>query len=355
MKKSLVCMIFASLLTSATALAGNEQKRGQAGATELLINPWARSSGWAGAHTAGVRGIEAANLNIGGMAHTKGTEIVFANTQWLKGSDVSINAFGLSQSVGDNGGVIGLSVMALDLGDFIQTTENQPDQTIFFQPNFLNIGLSYAKVFSNSIYGGITVRVISQSIPDASAQGIAFDGGVQYITSLGDVDEDTKNFRVGVSLRNVGPEMRFSGDGLSYRGNVLGTQMRDPQALNQRAETFEMPSLLNIGVAYDLDLGIDHRLTVAGNFNSNSFTNDQVQLGVEYAFMENFMVRGGFDYQKNIFDNDTRTVAHTGPTLGASIQREFGEDKEKSFGIDYSYRSSNPFDGTHSIGIRLVL
>ena len=26
--------------------AGNEQRAGQAGASELLINPWARSSGW---------------------------------------------------------------------------------------------------------------------------------------------------------------------------------------------------------------------------------------------------------------------------------------------------------------------
>ena len=30
------------------------KEQGQAGASELLINPWARTSGWAGANVAGV-------------------------------------------------------------------------------------------------------------------------------------------------------------------------------------------------------------------------------------------------------------------------------------------------------------
>ena len=39
---------------SITTFAGNEQRAGQAGASELLINPFARTSGWAGANVAGV-------------------------------------------------------------------------------------------------------------------------------------------------------------------------------------------------------------------------------------------------------------------------------------------------------------
>ncbi len=38
-------------------LAGNKDRTGQAGAGELLINPWARSSGWGGVNTANSRGL----------------------------------------------------------------------------------------------------------------------------------------------------------------------------------------------------------------------------------------------------------------------------------------------------------
>ena len=42
-----------------------------------------------------------------------------------------------------------------------------------------------------------------------------------------------------------------------------------------RVDAFELPSLLNIGGSYDFNYGTDHRLTVAGNFTSNSFSKDQ--------------------------------------------------------------------------------
>lgn len=344
-------MLFASVLASAPALAGNEQKRGQAGATELLINPWARSAGWAGSATAAIRGVESMNHNIGGLAFVEGTEINFSSTRWLSGSDINIHSFGLGQSVGDNGGVLGLSVMSMDLGNFKQTDENNPDQDVNFEASFINIGLSYSKVFSNSIYGGITVRVISESIPNASAQGIAFDGGVQYVTTLGKGPLAEDNFKVGVSLRNVGPEMRFTGDGLAYTARIENGTFDG--TIEQRSESFEIPSLLNIGVAYDLNLTEIHKVTIAGNFNANSFTNDQVQVGAEYSFDDKFMVRGGFDYQKNIFNKTERNFAHTGPTAGATVQLPFGPEKDKLFGLDYAFRSSNPWGGSHSVGVRM--
>ena len=52
--------------------------------------------------------------------------------------------------------------------------------------------------------------------------------------------------------------------------------------LEQRTNAFELPSLLNIGLAYDLPLlPANHRLTSAGTFTSNSFQNDQFRFGLE--------------------------------------------------------------------------
>ncbi len=88
-----------ALLPSAKLFAGNPDRAGQAGATELLINPWARSSGWGNANSGSVRGLEAMFGNVAGTAFTKKTDIIFAHTQWLKGSEINVNAFGLTQKM----------------------------------------------------------------------------------------------------------------------------------------------------------------------------------------------------------------------------------------------------------------
>jgi hypothetical protein len=152
--------------------------------TELLINPWARSSGWGGANSAGVRGLESQFLNVAGLAFTKKTELLFSHTNWLSGTDIGINSFGLSQKVGESG-VLGLGVMSMNFGDIPITTVDQPEGGLgTFSPSYINIGLSYAKEFSNRIYGGITVRLVSEAIADVKASGIAFDAGVQYVTGF---------------------------------------------------------------------------------------------------------------------------------------------------------------------------
>ena len=49
---------------SFNVIAGNEDRAGEAGASQLLINPWTKSVGWGGANTASVTGLEAMSLNI---------------------------------------------------------------------------------------------------------------------------------------------------------------------------------------------------------------------------------------------------------------------------------------------------
>lgn len=328
--------------------AGNEDRVGQAGATELLINPWARSSGWAGANTAGIRGAEALFFNVAGSAFTKKTEFVFANSSWLGGAGINMNAFGFTQAVGaDKTGTLGMSLMSMNFGEIMRTTVNQPEGGLgFFTPSFVNIGISYAKEFSNSIYGGIVFRTISQSIADISALGVCFDAGVQYVTGA------NENLRFGIAIRNIGPKMRFAGDGLSFKGEVPETGA--VLTVQQRSEAFELPSLLNIGVSYAFDLAEHHQLIAAGNFMSNSFSKDNFQLGVEYAFKKMFMVRTGYNYEPGITNMVDRTTALTGPTAGFTFEAPISKGGT-TFALDYSYRAANPFGGVHTIGARINL
>lgn len=347
--KFLLILFLAGILAIPThqVFAGNEDRVGEAGAQELLINPWARSSGWGGVGIACTRGIEAMYTNIAGVAFTPRTELVFAQTIWLAGSGVNISAFGLSQKVGETG-VIGLGVMAMSFGEIDITTVDLPEGGIgTFRPSLLNINLSYSKMFSNSIYGGINIKIISQTISNLSAQGIAIDAGIQYITG------EKENIMFGISLKNVGPRMKFKGDGLSFRGTVPGASSQ--LTVQQRAADFELPTTLNIGAAYEFIITDEHRITLAGAFISNSFGKDQYSVGLEYKMMQYLQLRGGYTFEKGLFKKGERTNIYTGPSAGITVQVPVNKKRGSTIGIDYSYRPSDPFNGTHSFGARINL
>ncbi|HTF03259.1 MAG TPA: PorV/PorQ family protein [Bacteroidia bacterium] len=352
--KVLTTLITAGIIlgTAEVTLAGNGDRVGQAGATELLINPWARSTGWAGANAAGARGLEAMYMNVAGTAFTKRTELMFCHTNWLGGTGIGINAFGFTQRVGETG-AIGLGVMSMDFGDIQITTVDLPEGGVgTFHPTYTNIGLSYAKGFSENIYGGIVIKAISESIADVAARGVCLDAGIQYVTGKYD------QVHFGISLRNVGPRMRFSGDGLSFRGTSPSGNYA--MTLEQRTADFDMPTLVNISGSYDFYFAKDstsmknHRVTVAGTFTSNSYSKDEFRVGVEYAWRSMLMIRGGYCYEEGITKMDTRTTCFTGANAGVSVELPFGK-KGSTFAIDYSYRATNPFNGVHSFGARLNL
>ena len=344
--------------------AGDPTRAGQAGATELLINPWASSSGFADANTSCVQGLEAQFLNVAGTAFVTKTDVILASTDYLDGSGVHLSAFGLTQHVG-NDGALSLSIMSMNFGIIPITTFDNPEGGIgTYNPQFINIGISYAKSFSDQIYGGLTAKLISESISNVNALGVAIDAGIQYVAGT------QKQVHFGIALKNVGPEMDYQGDGLAFEtalinGSVTGNTGQ--MTAQERSQAYELPSLINIGGAYDFHLKTDsslrsdHRITVAANFTSNSFTQDQEMLGVEYGFKSFFMARVGYNYQNGItqpLSNNPilgqRTTVYTGFCAGVTLQAPFGKT-HNLFSISYGYRATEPYNGTHTIGVRITL
>ncbi len=338
-------------LSSQETFAGNKDRQGQAGASELLINPWARSSGWGSVGIANIRGLESMYINVAGIAFTQGTEIGFTESQWLKGSGINIHSFGLTQKLGESG-ALGVSIMSMTFGDIEITTTELPEGGIgTYSPNLLNVNIAYARAFSNSIYGGINFKVISESIKDMNAQGIAIDAGIQYVTG------ELENIKFGIALKNIGASLTFKGDGLDLRTYIQGQSTAF--TMKQRAQSFEMPAQLLIGAAYDFLIPGNHRITLAGNFTSNSFSKDQFTGGIEYSLKDYVMIRGAYTYEDGITANvdepTERTNAFSGFSAGMTVQVPLSKEKGSKFAFDYSYRSTDNFSGTHSFGVILTL
>jgi hypothetical protein len=350
------------LLTGAglNAYAGNEDRVGSAGATELLINPWTRNAAMADAGVATCRGIESMFMNVAGLAFTKNLEVGFvrSNLYGFGEAGIAMNSMAFGKKIGEQNS-IGLTFTSLNFGDIPVTTVDNPEGTgTFFSPRYMNLGIAFARAFSNSIYGGIVVRAINQSITNVRANGVAFDAGIQYVT--GEKDQ----IKFGINLKNVGPPMSFSGDGLSQYTIIQATTPVNnfESTTEQRSARFELPSQVNVSFGYDFLFGPEgeetQKLTLAGTFTSNSFSKDNYRVGAEYSYSIKkavFAIRAGYNYEKGIFNTADRSTSFTGPSAGISV--DFGKDTKEStlIGIDYSYRFSSPLPATHMMGIRIML
>lgn len=358
-------LIFSGVLFLSTpvSFAGNPDRQGEAGAYELLMNPWARSAGLHTMSTSFISGVEALQLNPAGIVRVNRMELAIGHGRYLVGSDINMNAFGLVQRLkrkvgdkrGERGGTFGVSIMALDMGEIRETTEAQPEGTgATYSPSWYNLGLSYAYMFENKISVGITLRTIAETTSEVSAFGFAIDAGVQYVSGP---------IKFGISLRNIGSPMTFRGQGLSVQLDAPPSEGQYPNTYYTRSQDFELPSLLNIGASYDLMLGAadNHRITLMGNFTANSFSRDQIGGGVEYALNEMFMVRGAYKYEIGSQENEgIEAPLYTGPAAGFTLQvptskKQPGSDKEPSkFAIDYAYTVSKIYDGTHNLSVRFL-
>jgi len=329
--------------------AGNEDRVGSAGASHLLVNPWARSSALGDAGYAQINGLEATYTNIAGLAFTDKTQIKFNYSNWMGSAGISFNSAGIAQRISESG-VIAISVQSMNFGDIPITTVENPEGNIgFFSPrtNIFNVG--YARSFSSSIYGGINFKVISENISNLKANGIAIDAGIRYVTG----EQDQVKF--GITLKNVGPVMRYKGDGLAQQIEYVSTGFI--ASLEERSATFEMPSLLCIGGSYDFIFNESNKLNLALGFTANSFSNDQYRIGLDYGLTNDkmaFNLRAGYVYEKNLLSVENRSNALIGPSAGFSIDALVGKSKN-ALGVEYCARFAGVFGTIHTIGATISL
>lgn len=354
MKKSIIniksVFITGAVLCSFGLNAGNEDRVGSSGASHLLVNPWARSSAIGDAGIASTNGIEATYINIAGLAFADKTQIKFNYTNWMgSNAGISFNSAGFSQRISESD-VIAVSVQSMNFGDIPITTVANPEGEIgFFSPRASIFNIGYARAFSASIYGGINFKVISENISNLKATGMAMDAGIRYVTGEKD------HIKFGITLKNVGPVMRYKGDGLAQQATYLSTEY--VASLEERSGAFEMPSLLGIGGSYDFIFDDKNKLTMALGFTANSFSNDQYRIGFDYGMVAEklaFNLRAGFVYEKNLFSAENRSNALVGPTAGFSVDALVGKNKS-ALGIEYTTRFAGVFGIIHTIGATINL
>lgn len=334
MKKIILILI----LIATSIYAGDVARKGTTGAEQVLIPVGARGIATGGAFLANITGLESIFYNPAGLDVYPQTEAMFSYVNYL--ADINISYFAIGTSLGDVGS-IGLDLKTFDFGDIPVTTENFPDGTgETYSPSFLTLGFTYSKVLTDRISIGTNLKIISENIQNTNATGFALDAGVQYRFS--------DALMIGAAVKNIGSDMSYSGQDLSSRtaipGSIPGSSSGSYEIIT---EGFQIPSFFQLSMTYALNINEQNNLLFAGAYTANNSFEDIANLGLEYGFMNNFFVRGGYNF---LVQNESEYIY--GLTFGAGLDYKIGG--EVGFVFDYAFRDVKDFPtANHVFTIKL--
>jgi hypothetical protein len=337
-----VCLV---LVVSVAVMsdAANKSRIGTAGAQELLIPVGARGIAIGGSAMVFSSGVEAIYWNPAGLGRmTGGVEAMISHMSYF--ADINVIYAGIGVKVGDFG-TLGFTIKSLSFGDIPVTTVTFPDGTgEQYSPTYLTLGVTYGKAITDRIAVGATVNVISERILNMSASGTSFNFGIQY-QNLG-----LQGLNLGVAVKNIGAGLKFTGTNLLVAATTA-TGSRGQQSYSIEAVTNELPSSLEIGLAYTHKFDEKNGALIGGLFKNNNYQDDEYNLGGEYNFNNLFFVRGGYTFAPQADKDLTGERGYIYDyTLGAGIHYNVG-DLDLSF--DYAYRHMKFFDANNVISIRL--
>jgi len=350
MKKIKLLLLLFAMVGVSTTYAGNPDRQGEAGANELLFNPWASSAGLHSMNTSSIFGVDAMRLNVAGISRGYNKAMIsVSNTRLYEGSDLQFNALGFVVRTGETG-ALGVTLAAVDFGDIPITTVDAPGGNgATYSPSFYHMGIGYSYTYANKISVGALLRIIGESTSNVSAIGAAMDAGVQYVSGEKD------NFKLGISLRNIGTPMKYSGSGLNFRSKNPGENLSDYQLTFQhRAEGFELPSVLNMGFSYDFYISNDMFIRGLGNFTSNAFSLDQVGSGIEFFFQDLVVLRAAYRYEIGANSIEENNI-YSGFAGGFTFNVPMSKKGSNTLALDYAYRTTYRFRGTHNFGVRIII
>ena len=316
------------------------RKLGTSGAAELTIPMGVGSVGLSGSNIADVKGMDAIYWNPAGLSQLSSTEASFSYMDYFAGMKISYFTVGAKLGAANT---IGISLQAMNIGDIPVTTIQNPEGTgENISPNFITLGLTYARQMTDRINFGVNGKVISEKIDDMSAMAVAFDFGLQYVTPFG--------FSLGVVMRNFGSSIEYSGTNVEFNSDIPWAA---PSATTRKTAldmaSHELPASLTLGAGYYYELGNVQGLNVSTAYVNNSYNNDQMSFGLEYNFKK--MIFGRIGYISALFEDETPEGIDDYP-YGLS----FGIGANVNVGgarilVDYAYRAMDTFDANQYFGI----
>jgi len=288
----------------------------------LKLETGARGVGMAGAMVAAGEGVSAIPYNPASLGFIKGSELYYSKTNYLAGISHASMAYGTQITPTD---FVALHLFIFNSGLMDVTTETEPDGTgEQFDVMGLSLRGTYAKMLTDRLKFGFTIKYIREAIYTTAMQTFAIDLGTNFDTGI-------YGIILGMSVSNFGPEVQFSGEGLQQEAPDLSVD----GSLSKLTEKFPIPMSFRLGIKKDIMNNDIHKLTVAMDGVNPIDYVVTGNVGLEYSWLGIAYVRGGTHLY-----HDTASY-----TLGAGI-------KIGNIHIDYAYADYGILENTNQFGLR---
>jgi hypothetical protein len=227
-----------------------------------------------------------------------------------------------------NAGNIYTNIHMLNMGAEKVRTEFEPEGTgEYFSAYSLATEVGYARNLSSRFSIGVSLKYIREQLAQYTANGVAADIGFLYRT-------DYRNLRFGVALQNFGANSTLKG---SYNPDVL------QNGSTTTTEGYPAPTLFKMGASMDaLDIE-DHLITVHIQLNHPNDNAENIRIGAEYVWADQFMLRTGVKLGVS-----TERI----PTAGLGYRFNFGGQKLQ---LDYGINPTRYLGLMHSVGLSFAL
>jgi hypothetical protein len=310
MRKLWVLLLLLPIITFGQEFA----KVGTVGSQFLKIGIGARGAAMGGAFDAVSNDITSIFYNPAGLVYVNRSSFFLSHTAWL--ADIGYDAFALAHNI-PGIGVVGFALSYMNSGEIERTTVENPDGGIGqFSTDHLMAGISYARKLTDKFAIGGNAKFVSERLDDQNTTAWATDIGIQYYTGF-------HSIRLGMSIRNFGPEIRFPG---TYTDLDNGVPIPEPR----KYLPFHFPMAFELGVAMELVDNRTTRITVAADVAHPNDNIERINAGAEAVFSKLLALRGGYTFRHD----------SAGPAFGLGILR-------KNLNIDYSYSDFGILDYVH--------
>lgn len=281
-------------------------KRGTMAADFLHIGVGSRAIAMGGAFVAVADDPSAIYWNPAGIAAMNGSGVMFDYTNYV--ADMNMSYLGAAFRMGNNG-TIGFGISMFDAIDDMEIrTIDQPEGTgNVFSAGMMAISLSYARSLTDRFSIGLSPKFVRESISGMSASAFAIDGGILYRTPF-------DGMMLGMSISNFGTNLTMRGD------DALRLWDQDPSQTGENGripvdlstDTWSLPIIFRVGVAYDPIQTRYQRLRVAVDASVPNNNYQSVNVGAEYTFFDTLSLMGGY---KSLFLPDSQESYNVGVGL----------------------------------------
>ncbi len=328
-KRILVTLIFIAVACS--AVWSGTSRSGSSGAQFIKIGVGSRYQGLGEASVAVVNDVYSMYWNPAGLCEIENTAVSFTSVDWLL--DITLNHAAFAQNFEDVG-VFGISATILSMGEQEITTFQEQDGTgETYGASSYSVGLSYARQLTDKFAFGATAKYLSEKIYNEQSLGFAFDFGTLLYTGF-------RSLRLGMSISNMGPELKFTGPDLTVPYDPLGGNgANNPVGAVLKTTPYDLPLTFRFGAAYDFDFGNNNMVTVATEMKHPNDQTQQASVGFEYAYTEKFFLRSGYKFN---YDEE-------GLTFGGGLLTNISNSTKVH--IDYAWQDFGRLNSTHRFSV----